>query len=89
MTPEELYTFLRSIERVGGLPVHVRVSPDDEVLSLRQQVQTLTESLAALRRDFTHTEYLYRCETVINNRLVDVCRAHGIKLEASFFSRPY
>lgn len=89
MTPEEVYAYLQAVERLGGLPVHVRVSPDDEVLSLREQVQSLTEALSGLRKEYTRAEYLYRCETVINSRLVDVCRSHGIKLEASFFSRPY
>lgn len=89
MNSELLLALLRLLEQDGGLPVHIRVSPDDELIVLRSQVEALTASLEALQRDYTRTEYLYRCETAINLRLVDMCRQHGIKLEASFFSRPY
>lgn len=89
MTSELLFVLLRLLEREEGFPLHIRVSPDDELLTLRSQVSTLTASLEALQRDFNRTEYLYRCEAAINLRLVDVCREHGIKLPVSFFSRPY
>lgn len=89
MSSELLLALLRLLEREEGLPIHVKLSPDDELLALRLRVSELEDSLEQLQREYTRTEYLYRCETAINLRLVDICRQHGIKLEASFFSRPY
>lgn len=88
MSPE-LVALLSLLVEGKPFPVHVRISPDDEVLSLRQRVQELTDGLESLKRDYHRVEYLYRCETTLNLRLIDMCRANGIKLPRSFFKRPF
>lgn len=70
------------------LELSVRLTMSDEVIQLRQQVETLQGELIKLKESNKHTEYLYRCETVINLRLTDICRENDIMLPPSFFERP-
>lgn len=54
------------------------VTPSDEVVSLRERVQTLEGELAALQQSYNRVELLYRSETLINIELQDLLSAHGI-----------
>lgn len=75
----------------GPLPLRVDVSltPSDEVQQLRQQVSDITLRLSELETQFNRTEYLYRCETIINLRLQDFCREHGLKVPRHLLGRPF
>lgn len=54
------------------------LTPSDEVVSLRKQVETLSGELAALRADYNRVEFLYRSESIINLEFQDLLNAHGI-----------
>lgn len=75
----------------GPLPLKLEVSltPSDEVQQLRQQVSDITSRLSELEAQFNRTEYLYRCETIINLRLQDFCREHGLKVPRHLLGRPF
>lgn len=75
----------------GPLPLRLEVSltPSDEVQQLRQQLSDISLRLAELESQFNRTEYLYRCETIINLRLQDYCREHGLKVPRHLLVRPY
>lgn len=75
---------------LGGLPlkVDVTVTPSDEVQALRKQVSDLTLQLSDLQAKYNRVEFLYRCETLVNARLVDMCHDKGIKVPPSLYSRP-
>lgn len=76
----------------GPLPplrVDVSLTPSDEVQQLRQQVSDITLRLSELETQFNRTEYLYRCETIINLRLQDFCREHGLKVPRQLLGRPF
>lgn len=75
----------------GPLPLRVEVSltPSDEVQALRQQLSEASLQLKELEQRVNRAEYLYRCETIINLRLTDYCRAHGFQVPRHLFGRPY
>lgn len=75
----------------GAFPLKVEVSltPSDEVQQLRTRVDELSAAVQELKVQFDRTEYLYRCETIINLRLQDFCREHGLKVPRHLLSRPY
>lgn len=58
--------------------VDVRLTPSDEVLKLREQVEQLQTELDGLRTDYLNLEFKYRQETIINMELQDLLREHGI-----------
>lgn len=79
------------IGRVGdGLPINLAVSVCDaqEVTDLKQQVSDLTAELARREEQLNRTEYLYRCEVLVNAELCDLCKRHGVKVRPSMFNRP-
>ena len=71
------------------LEIHVRVSPDDEVLALRARVAELEAKAAAAEEERRRVEYMYRCETLINTELVDLCRAHKVPFREALKARPW
>lgn len=79
-----LPSFLPS--RAGGLPkFEVVVTPSDEVLQLRQQVEELEDKLASLKERCNRIEYLYNCECIINLQITDYCRDRGWKIPRRYF----
>lgn len=79
----------RLVDRVEEGPVSLSVSLTDsqEVLSLRARIESLEKELDALRASYNHTEFLYRCEVVVNTELLDLCREHGVPVRRSMFDR--
>lgn len=77
-----------SLFRRRPIELSVRLSPSDEVMQLRADVAYLEERLDQLRQEYNRTEFLYRCEVMINTQLVDLCREHGIRLHPAMFQRP-
>lgn len=67
----------------------VTLTSSEEVLDLRDQVATLTARIDELQHQLKRAEYLYRCETVINTRLMDYCRSESLPVPKSLFDRPY
>ncbi len=72
-----------------SLKLDITLTTSDEVLALRQQVSDLTSQIQELRAQLNRAEYLYRCETVINTRLVDLCRDHSVPVPKQLYDRPY
>lgn len=77
-----------SLFRRRPIELSVRLSPSDEVMQLRTDVARLEDQLEQLRQAYNRTEFLYRCEVMINTQLVDLCREHGIRLHPAMFQRP-
>ena len=65
------------------------VTPSDEVMSLRRELDELRVELKKLRDDFHRVEYRFGCEVRINEQILDYCRQQGYQLPARFFERPY
>lgn len=65
-------------------PIEIRVTyrNDDYVRELEQR-------LAAAEARANRAEYLYRCETLINTELQDLCKQHGIKYRDALKDRPW
>lgn len=68
-----LVTWLRSPE------VHVRYTPSDEVLALRAEVEQLRGQVDKLQTQLTRAEVRYAQECIINLRLEDELRDHGVR----------
>lgn len=71
------------------LEVHVTLRTDDEVLSLRARVAELERELEAQKEAYNRVEYKYRCESIINQELVDLCRASNVKFRPALGRRPW
>lgn len=71
------------------LEIHVRVSPDDEVLALRARVAELEAKATAAEEERRRVEYMYRCEAHINMELVDLCREHKVPFREALKERPW
>lgn len=71
------------------LEVHVTLRTDDEVLRLRAQVAELEAALEAEKAAYNRVEYKYRCECVINQELVDLCRASNVNFRPALERRPW
>lgn len=82
-----LISHLASGERV--IPLSVSLKDDEEVRQLRTQVAELTDRLSVLQHELDRAQYLFRCESILNNQLVDLLREKGIKIGPEFFARPY
>lgn len=72
-------------------PIELRVilRTDDEVLALRAEVARLEAALAAEKARADRAEYKFRCESIINQELVDLCRASNVKFRPSLKDRPW
>lgn len=77
------------IPGLGGIPLKLEVSvtPSDEVQALRRQVSDLTSQVETLRKECNRASFLYRCETLINLQLSDLCKEHGVRIPPRLFQR--
>lgn len=73
----------------GAIPLSVSLKEDEEVQRLREEISVLQARNSTLQIELDRAQYLFRCESILNNQLVDLCRQHGIKLDSAFFARPY
>lgn len=71
------------------LKLDVTVTASDEVQQLRGQLSELASQVRDLRVQVDRVEYLYRCETLINLKLTDYCRVHGLQVPRQLLQRPY
>lgn len=60
------------------IELHVRITPSDEVLRLRQDVSELKAKLQALQGRYDRLEYDRRIEYIFNGQLCDLLREHHI-----------
>lgn len=64
------------------------LTPSERVQALEKQVAALTSDLATLQRDYNRVEYLYFCESKINQRIQDYCAENGFRLPRSLYRDP-
>ena len=69
------------------IEIHVRLSPDDEVLALRARVAELEAQAEAARAERDRLEYKYRCESLINTELIDLCKREGVPFREALTRR--
>lgn len=62
------------------------VTPSDVVQQFREQVIALQAQIDLLQSQVHRVEYLYSCESVINNRLIDWCKEQGINPPRSLYT---
>jgi len=63
-----------------GINVNLKVNPSDELILLRDKVEQLTGEVARLTSERNRSEYLFRCETLLNQRIQDWARANKIHI---------
>lgn len=73
----------------GAIPLSISLKEDDEVKRLREENAALQSQINGLQAELDRVVYRFRCESILNNQLVDLCRERGIKLDSAFFARPY
>lgn len=69
--------------------VMVYLEDSRRVRDLESQVKGLEGEVARLREELRDVSFRYRCETVVNLELLDLCRAHGVRYRPSLAARPW
>ena len=59
------------------------------VRELEAQLAALERENARLAEELRVVSFRYRCETVVNLELQDLCRAHGVAYRPSLAARPW
>lgn len=79
-------SLLLSPQQGGGNPlfVHVVMTSSDEVVSLRNQVETLESQLDTYRQISRRAEYKYSCAVTQNMQILDWLRENRIKYPSRF-----
>ena len=73
----------------GAIPLSISLKEDEEIQRLKAENESLQSRVDILQSELNRAQYLFRCESMVNNQLVDLCRDHGIKIDSAFFQRPY
>lgn len=73
----------------GAIPLSISLKEDEEIKRLKAENEALQSRVDTLQAELNRAQYLFRCESMVNNQLVDLCRDHGIKIDSAFFQRPY
>lgn len=89
MVDEFVALLSRVVADKQSIPLSISIKDDNEVIALKEEISALQSKIDSLKVTLNRTEYLYKCESFLNNRLVDLCRSNGITLGADFFVRPY
>lgn len=73
-----------------GIPLNLNVSltPSERVQALEKQVAALSSELSTLQREYNRVEYLYFCESKINQRIQDYCAENHFWLPRSLYRDP-
>lgn len=80
-----LTALLAGVGEGAPLNLNVSLTPSERVQALEKQVAALTNDLATLQRDYNRVEYLYFCESKINQRIQDYCAENGFRLPRSLY----
>lgn len=88
LSSEDKYALL-SLIREEGIRLDITLTNSDEVMQLRARVAELEAALDQTRTELHRVEYLFRCETLINTSLHDLCKTHHVKVPKRLFDRPY
>ncbi len=60
-----------------------------EVVRLKERIAELEEELGKAQEEVRKLGFRYRCESVVNQELVDLCRVNGVKFRPALQSRPW
>jgi hypothetical protein len=60
-----------------------------KVRDLEERVKALERERERLRRDVLDLEYKFRCESIVNQELIDLCRASGVKFRPGLDARTW
>lgn len=66
------------------LVLEVHLSPAEDVLALREEIERLEREKVALLERVRLEESRYVTESRLNMELLDLCREHGISVRRSF-----
>ncbi len=80
-----LTALLAGVGEGAPLNLNVSLTPSERVQALEKQVAALTNDLATLQRDYNRVEYLYFCESKINQRIQDYCAENGFRLPRALY----
>lgn len=69
----------------GSLSVNIILTDSKEVIALRDEVQQLREDYQRLLEDYNRTEFRFRCESIISQRLLDYCREQDVVVPKAMF----
>lgn len=59
------------------------------MLALRARVAELEAQAEAARAERDRLEYKYRCESLINTELIDLCKREGVPFREALTRRPW
>ena len=68
---------------------HGRLSREGGVLAQRARVAELGAQAEAARAERDRLEYKYRCESLINTELIDLCKREGVPFREALTRRPW
>lgn len=89
VSPSDLLSLLAGLyDRLAGegININLSVNPSDELVLLREQVKQLNAEVARLTSERNRSEYLFRCETLLNQRIQDYCREHNLRIPKQLFT---
>lgn len=69
----------------GNLRVNIMLADSEEVIALKDEIRKLRLDYQRLQEDFNRTEYRYRCESIISQRLLDFCREQRVAVPREMF----
>lgn len=69
----------------GSLSVNIMLTDSKEVIALRNEVQQLRDDYERLLEAYNRTEYRFRCESIISQRLLDFCREQHVAVPKVMF----
>lgn len=70
----------RSLSRPGVFPQRLEIvlTPSEEVERLKATIAKQSEYIRQLQADYNRLEYKYRCESIVNMRLLDRLKEYNL-----------
>lgn len=68
-----------------GIPIHVRVTPSDELQRLRDENKKLQEDVAFWKNKLQTCEHYLANEMAISDRLVNLCRQNNVTIPKNLY----
>lgn len=87
MPPDALVAALLALLTEGGegIPIHVRITPSDELQRLRDENKQLQEDVAYWKNKLQTCEQFLSNEMAISDRLVNLLRKHDITIPKNLY----
>lgn len=78
---------LALVQSGEGIPFTVKVSPADDVLALRKEIEDLRGEVKFWREKLERCEYLFAAECQVTQRLIELLQDHDIRIPRGTFKR--